>query len=159
MIEHLHGDALAAPELLDDGDALLELAAAILGALDFGQHLVQAGYFRLRGGDFSVERRGPGRERPVPAADTERGGAEDHHAGERRPLTGIEERERGGLARNLPLDAEKIDANHRSLTRRSARPTATAAVDDCSAGSPNFFASHVTVRNGSKPSTGALKRS
>src|SRR4029079_19167970 len=91
-------------------------------------------------------------------ADADSGEAEDADAEERRPLTGIHERRR--LADLLrPLDAEEIDANHRSPTRRSARPTATAAVDVSSAGSPSFFASHVTVRNGSNSSTGALKRS
>src|SRR4030095_10084603 len=78
-------------------------------------------------------------------------------AGEREALADVECRRRTGL---LPLDAEKIDANHRSPTFLRARPTATAAVEASSVGSPlSFFESHVTVRNGSKSSTGTPKRS
>ena len=61
----------------------------------------------------------------------------------------------------LALDGEEVDANHRSLTRRSARPTATATVGAMSAGAStlNFFASNEIFLNGSNGSTGAPKRS
>ena len=51
----------------------------------------------------------------------------------------------------LALDGEEVDANHRSPTRRSARPTATAAVGATSAADStwNFFASNATRLNGS----------
>src|SRR6185295_9707540 len=68
--------------------------------------------------------------------------------------------ERNRLLLDLTFAAEKVDANHRSIAFRRARPTATAADGAMSAGSPpSFFASQVTARNGSKSSTGALKRS
>ena len=66
---------------------------------------------------------------------------EDQACGQREALAEVE---RNRLPDLLPLDAEEVDANHRSPTRRSARPTATAAVERHVRGSPDsFFASQV----------------
>src|SRR6185369_16776292 len=98
-------------------------------------------------------------QRPEPPADPEEGCQHDE-AG--RDGQAVRRRyERAAALRALTVDREEVDANHRSPTRRSARPTATAAVGATSDGEStcSFFTSSPTRLNGSSPSTGASKRS
>jgi hypothetical protein len=124
VIEQLHRDALAGAELFDQLHALLQLPAPRLELLHLGEERLQPRLLALRRLDGGLHLSRVLLERPVPPADTERRGDEDQAAGERQLLADVEGR---GLA-CLALDAEEVDANHRSPTFRRARPTATAAV-------------------------------
>src|SRR5262249_25680918 len=144
-VEQLHGYALPAAQLFDQGDALLQRRALLLELVDFPNDRLEPPLLLMRTRDVGIDLRRPLLQPPVPVADAARGEHEDETAGERQPLGNVK-RER--LLLDLTLAAKKVDANHRSPTFRSARPTATAAVDALSAGSPSsFFASHVTARN------------
>src|SRR5204862_203452 len=144
-------------QLLDQRHALLQLLLPLLELLHFRQNRIDPRDVLLRGGDLLIDLRRLLTRRPVPPADPGYRQGQGEAAGHRHLRARIEGE---CLARLRPFDAEKVDADHRSVTRRSARPTATAAVADTSAGSPpSFLTSHSTVRNGSNSSTGALKRS
>src|SRR3954470_17186711 len=97
-------------------------------------------------------------ERPEPPADEERRAKQNQTGSDRHALRRRDQRAALGP---FTIDGEEIDADHRSPTRRSARPTATATVGAMSpaASTWNFFESNVTRLNGSRPSTGASKRS
>ena len=86
------------------------------------------------------------------AGERERLGAQDG---------GLLPGERPALLLGLALDGEEVDANHRSPTRRNARPTATAAVAATSSGAetPNFAASKAMRLNGLNSSIWASNRS
>ena len=156
-VEQLHGEALPTSELFDQPDALLQRGALLFELVDFTNDGLQPQLLLLRMCDVGVNLCRPLLERPVPVTDAPRGDDENQAACERQPLADVE---CDRLLLGLTFAAEQVDANHRSLIFRRARPTATAADGAMSAGSPpSFLASHATARNGSKSSTGVLKRS
>jgi hypothetical protein len=85
-------------------------------------------------------------------------GQDEQQTAANHDLAAAVERERAFL--DLPLAAEKVDANQRSAAFLNARPTATAAVEaTCGRLGAEPLGVPPTVRNGSKSSTGALNRS
>ena len=145
------GAALAAPQLLDERDALLQLRLARLELLHLRQHRAQLLRLGLGPRDVVVELeptcwRSDQNHQPTPSAVAMRISA----GGDRDALRRAGCRRAASWCR-AAIDGEEVDANHRSPTRRSARPTATATVGAMSAADStlNFFASNATVLNGS----------
>src|SRR3954469_23510486 len=98
-------------------------------------------------------------QRPVPPADREHRRHQDEGG---RDGDALCRRDAGArlLLAGASIDREQIDADHRSPTRRRARPTATAAVGAMSTASDlNRLPSKATFLKGSNGSTGAAKRS
>ena len=155
----MHRAGLSLPELLDQHDALLQLRLALLELLYLLNDRVQPYGFLLRGGNLGIDPGGIAREARVAPADEHAGQHEDQAAANRQLLT---DGQCGGpFLRGRAFDGEQVDANHRSPTRRSASPTATAAVAMMFSGSvtPNFAGSNDTVRNGSNDTTADPNRS
>src|SRR5262249_12919116 len=140
-------------QLFDERDALLKLPLSCLELLHLGQHRPQLTCLELGAGDLLIDLERFLAKRPEPPEHANDGRNHDHRCGNRDPL-----RRRNGDAGDLllllgalALDGEQVDTNHRSPARRSARPTATAAVEAISAESTlNFFASNVMRLKGSK---------
>src|SRR5207245_541370 len=126
LIQHVDRAGLVLPELLDQRDPLLQLRASLLELLNLRNDRVEPRGFLLRAVDLGVEARRLGRQDPAPPTDEQRSNEQNQRADERQLLT---ELERQPLRRLRPPAAEKIDFDHRSLPRRSARPTATAAAE------------------------------
>ena len=55
MIQELHRDALSASELLDEGNALLELRALLLELLHLAEQRLQARRFQTSGRQLRVD--------------------------------------------------------------------------------------------------------
>src|SRR6478672_1201225 len=146
LIQHVHGTGLPFAQLLDQ--------------LDLLDHRVEPRRLLLRGGDFLVEIRRIVVDRPVAPADRQTAEHQDETAADRQLLADRAKRD-GLLLRAVALRREQVDANHRSPARRSARPTATAAVGMAVSGSstPNFCGSKLILRNGSNDSTVVPNRS
>src|SRR5436190_3125896 len=160
LIQHVHRAGLPFAQLLDQHDALLQLRFPLLELLDLLDHRMQPRRLLLRGGDFLVELHRIVVDRPVAPADGQPAEHQYETAADRQLLADGAERD-GLLLRAIALRREQVDANHRSPTRRSARPTATAAVGMAVSGSstPNFCGSKLILRNGSNDSTVVPNRS
>src|SRR5262245_3123684 len=161
LIQHVHGAGLPLAQLLDQHHALLQLRLPLLELLHLLDHRVEPRRLLLRGGDFLVELRGIVVDRPVAPANRQTAEHQDETAADRQLLADGAERDDGLLLGAIALRREQVDANHRSPTRRSARPTATAAVGMAVSGSstPNFCGSKLILRNGSNDSTVVPNRS
>src|SRR6476659_5717163 len=160
LIQHVHRTGLPLAQLLDQHDALLQLRLPLHELLDLLDHRVEPRRLLLRGGDFLVEIRRIVVDRPVAPADRQTAEHQDETAADRQLLADRAKRD-GLLLRAVALRREQVDANHRSPARRSARPTATAAVGMAVSGSstPNFCGSKLILRNGSNDSTVVPNRS
>src|SRR6266540_5801959 len=160
LIEHVDRTSLALAQLFDEHDALLQLRLALLELLHLLDDRMQARRLLLRGGDFLVEIRRIAVHRPVTPAHGESAEHQDETAADGEFLPDRAERD-ALLLGAVALRGEEVEANHRSPTRRSARPTATAAVGMAVSGSstPNFCDSKVILRNGSNDSTVVPNRS
>ena len=115
---------LAAAQLFDEADALLQPLAARLEVAHLVDHLDQALLLAALRFDVALDLGGVLAQRPVAPEDERGGEQEDQAAAEGDLLRRLEaERRPLGLA---PFRRKKVDADHRSPPLRSARPTATA---------------------------------
>src|SRR5437660_1075569 len=158
LVEEVHRAGLALPQLLDQGDALLQFGALIFELAHLLNHALQPRGFALRVGDLLVEIGRLVLQRPVPPADEQRRGDEDQAAADGDLLADLK---LGFSLGAIAIDGKQVDFDQRSPARLNARPTATAAVGTiASRCSPEYFlGSSVTFRNGSNISTGVPNRS
>src|SRR6266436_366174 len=130
LVEHVHGALLLGLQLLDEGHLALEQGLLLLDRDHLDLDRLEVALPLLVGPDRGVELPELGRLQPPQGGAEEESAAREQREQEVR-LEGP--RSRGDAGRGFlllfrrALRRQKVDANHRSPTLRTARPTAIAA--------------------------------